>query len=134
MSHLHIRTYYVKMITSIVKYIVQGWFWLENKNWFELFLSGVKLPKVAGHIQNRSKMDHLNKGGVDGFSYFFIDFQLFYFLTRIIPEQYISLWKWSFLRNTYEYVDETWCYNITSNFMFSMMLMRSFTSYVPYST
>ena len=40
-------------------------------------------PKVAGHSQNRSKM-YLLKGGVDGFGYFFFDFQLLYFLTRII--------------------------------------------------
>jgi hypothetical protein len=37
--------------------------------------------KVAEHSQNRSKMDHM-KGR--WFQLFFIDFQLFYFLTRIV--------------------------------------------------
>ena len=36
------------------------------------------LPKVAGHGQNRSKIDHL-KGGVDGFSYFSLIFSYFIF-------------------------------------------------------
>jgi hypothetical protein len=41
-----------------------------------------KNPKVARRGQNRPKMG-LFKGGVDSFSN--MDFQLFYFLTRIIP-------------------------------------------------
>jgi hypothetical protein len=40
-------------------------------NSFQLFSSGEKLLKVAGHIQNWSKMDHL-------VSAIFHDFQLFY--------------------------------------------------------
>jgi len=49
---------------------IQGWFF-RLFNWFQLFYSENYFPKVAGHVQNRSKMTNL-KGGVDGFSYFFI--------------------------------------------------------------
>ena len=55
-------------------------------NWFQLFSSDKKIPKVTEHSPNSSKMDLL-KGGVDGFS-FFIDFQL-YFLIRTIPDIFI---------------------------------------------
>jgi hypothetical protein len=44
----------------------------------QLFSSGEKLSKVAGHGQNRSKMDRL-KGGLDGFSYFSLIFSYFIF-------------------------------------------------------
>jgi hypothetical protein len=47
-------------------------------NWFHLFPSGKKLLKIAGHSENRSKMDHL-KGDVDGFSYFSLIFSYFIF-------------------------------------------------------
>jgi hypothetical protein len=50
-------------------------------NWFQLFSSGEKLLKVAGHSQNRSF-----ERGYRWFQLFFIDFQLFCFLTIIIPE------------------------------------------------
>ena len=61
---------------------LRGWFF-QLFNWLQLFFYGEKLSKVAGHSQNRSKIDHL-KGSVDWFQLFIIDFQLFYFLTRII--------------------------------------------------
>jgi hypothetical protein len=38
-------------------------------NWFHLYSSEEKIPKVAGHGQNRSKIDIL-KEVVDDFSYF----------------------------------------------------------------
>ena len=60
-----------------------GMIFFQLFNWFQLFSSREKLQKVAGHNQNRSKIDHL-KVGVDGFSYFLLSL-LFYFLTRIIP-------------------------------------------------
>jgi hypothetical protein len=39
------------------------------------------LPKVAGHGQNRSKIDHLKGGidGIDGFSYFSLIFSYYIF-------------------------------------------------------
>jgi hypothetical protein len=45
-------------------------------NWFQLFSYGEKLPKVAGRIQNSSKID-VWKGGVDYFSLIFSYFILF---------------------------------------------------------
>jgi hypothetical protein len=42
-----------------------------------------KNPKVAGYGQNKLKMAFLI-GSVDGLSYFFNNFQIFYFLTGII--------------------------------------------------
>ena len=51
---------------------------------FSYFPQNVFFTKVTEHDQNRSTIDLL-KGEVDGFSYFSIDCQLFYFLTRIIP-------------------------------------------------
>ena len=55
--------------------------------WLQLFSSGEKLPKVAGHSQNRSKIDNLKgQRGCRWFQLIFIDFQLFYFLTRITPD------------------------------------------------
>jgi len=51
---------------------------------FSYFPLKNKLPNVAGHCQNRSKME-VFKGGCRRFQLFFIYFQLFYFLARIIP-------------------------------------------------
>jgi hypothetical protein len=51
---------------------------------FQLFSSGEKLLKVAGQGQKMSKIDYFERG-FRWFQPFFIDFQLFYFLTRIIP-------------------------------------------------
>jgi hypothetical protein len=47
-------------------------------NWFQLFIYGKKNPKVAGHGQNREKMD-LFKGGCRWLQLVSIDFKLFYF-------------------------------------------------------
>jgi hypothetical protein len=52
----------------------------------QLFSSEEKIPQVAGHGQNRSKIDFL-KEGVDGFSYFHL------FSVILFPNQNLScLW------------------------------------------
>ena len=66
---------------------ISGMGFLQLFHWFQLFSSWEKLPKVPGHSQNWSKIDHL-KRGCRWFQIFYIDFQLFYFITRIIPDIY----------------------------------------------
>jgi hypothetical protein len=53
--------------------------------------------------QNRSKMDHFERRGCRWFQLFFIDFQLFYFLTRIISEKYMSMKIQEFPAVSYSY-------------------------------
>ena len=64
-------------------WIQQGWFF-QLFNWFQLLFCEKEIPKIAENSQNRSKTTFL-KAGVDDFSYF-IDFQLFYILYKIIPD------------------------------------------------
>ena len=52
--------------------------------WFQLFSSENKILKVAEHGQIRSLMDRM-KAWDRWFQLFLIDFQLFYFLTSIVP-------------------------------------------------
>ena len=54
--------------------------WVKVFNWFQIFSSDKKIPKVTEQSRNSSKINLL-EGGVDDFSYF----QLFYFLIRTIP-------------------------------------------------
>ena len=69
---------------TFIKYIrCPGMIFIQLFNWFHKFSSGEKLQKVVGHSQNRSKMNYFERGW-RWFQLFFIDFQLFYFLTRII--------------------------------------------------
>lgn len=63
----------------------QGCFFSQFFNWLQLFLSDKHIPDVAGHCQNRYKNNDPLKMVVGCFSYIFINFQSFYFLTRIIP-------------------------------------------------
>ena len=48
-------------------------------NWFQVFFCEKQILNVAGHGQNKSKMEVL-KQGVDGFSYFSLIFSYFIFL------------------------------------------------------
>ena len=61
----------------------RGDFFFQLVNRFQLFLCE-KNPTVAGYGQNKKKND-LFARGCRWFQLFFIDFQLVYFLTRIIP-------------------------------------------------
>ena len=71
---------------TFIKYIrCPGMIFIQLFNWFHKFSSGEKLQKVVGHSQNRSKMNYFERGW-RWFQLFFIDFQLFYFLTRITPD------------------------------------------------
>ena len=98
--------------------VTSGIFFFQLFNWFQLFSSRKKNWKVAENGHNRSKIDHL-EGGVDGFSkFFFNDFQLFYFLTRFIPDICFHLksvqWTWQQLKpvsilNTQLYKDTPNC-------------------------
>jgi hypothetical protein len=45
----------------------------------------LKVAEQSEQVKNRPF--ERRGGGIDGFSYFSIDFQLFYFLTKIIAEQ-----------------------------------------------
>ena len=80
------------VMVDCIEYIT-GVIFVSYLTWFQPFSSAVKLPKIAGHSQNRSRMDTVRTGqewtiwkeGCRWFQLFFIDFHLFYFLTRIIP-------------------------------------------------
>ena len=72
---------YLKIQKSI--YITRMIFF-QLFNWFQLFSSEFFFFKVAGHGQNRQKNDHLERGCRW--------FQLFYFLTMIIPDIRVITW------------------------------------------
>jgi hypothetical protein len=63
----------------------QGWFF-QLFNWFQLFSSENCFLKCAG----QDKPEQV-KNGYRCFHLFSIDFQLFYFLTKIIPERVVML-------------------------------------------
>jgi hypothetical protein len=63
-------------------------------NWFQLFSSEKNSECFRIQLEQIKKIRQFWKGCVEGFSYFlffFIDFQLFYFLTRIIPNYSIII-------------------------------------------
>ena len=55
-------------------------------NCFQQFLCRAKTKSKLQYIVRTFKKITLLKRGVDGVSYFFIDFHLFYFLPRIVPD------------------------------------------------
>jgi hypothetical protein len=82
----------VKVTLSIHMFATRlSWFFLLFI-WFQLFSSDKKIRKVAGHCQNRSKRGHF-ESGCRWFQLFFIDFHLFYFIVRIIPDRTGDLLK-----------------------------------------
>ena len=74
--------------------------------WFQLFSSGEKLLKVAGHSQNRSKIDHL-KWVVEGFSYFIFSPEL----SLIYSDSSVNNKFFFFFRGAQQYD----CPHITTN-------------------
>ena len=69
-----------KKIISLYKYFFSSVFF----NWFQLFCCGFFSLKSSRTHSEQVKNDLLEKG-CRWFQLFFIDFQLFYFLSRIIP-------------------------------------------------
>jgi hypothetical protein len=62
---------------------LQRWFFFQLFNWFQLFSSEFFFWMFQDTIRTGGN-DHFERG-CRWFQLFFIDFQLFYFLTRIIP-------------------------------------------------
>ena len=79
--HLNYGILNVQVLFAYHRWIImQGWFVVQLFNWLQLFPLITNIVKVAEQIKK-----DLLKMGVDG-SASFIDFQLFHFPTRIIPE------------------------------------------------
>ena len=88
--NFYIETKHATCKTILFIFIVEishrGDFFPQLLNWFQFYSCGEKLPKVVGHSQPEQVKNGAFERGCRWFQLFYIDFQLFYFLTRIITD------------------------------------------------